>query len=73
MDEDILRTINWPAQLIGYFSGRMQIVQLREDYKKKMGAAYTDRDFHDRLLTVGSIPFVFARAKLLGEPVPDLD
>jgi uncharacterized protein (DUF885 family) len=38
-----------------------------------MGAAFTDRDFHDKLLAVGSVPFVFARAKLLGEPVPDLD
>jgi hypothetical protein len=38
-----------------------------------MGVAYTDRDFHDRLLAVGSVPYVFARAKLLGEPIPDLD
>ena len=73
VDEDILRSINWPAQLICYFAGKTQIIRLREDYKKKMGAAYTDRDFHDRLLAVGSIPYVFARAKLLGEPVPDLD
>ena len=73
VDEDIQRAINWPAQLICYFSGKTQILRLREDYKKKMGAAYTDRDFHDRLLALGSVPFVFARAKMLGEPVPDLD
>lgn len=72
VDEDIQRAINWPAQLICYFAGKTQILRLREDYKKKMGAAYTDLDFHDRLLAVGSIPFVFARAKLLGEPVPGL-
>lgn len=73
VDEDVLRAVNWPAQLICYFAGKMQIVRLREDYRKKMGAAYSDRDFHDKLLAVGSVPFVFARAKLLGEPVPDLD
>ena len=73
VDEDIQRAINWPAQLICYFAGKTQIIQLREDYKKKLGATYTDRDFHDRLLAVGSIPYVFARAKLLGEPVPDPD
>ncbi|MFI5347351.1 MAG: DUF885 family protein [Elusimicrobiota bacterium] len=73
VDEDVLRAVNWPAQLICYFSGKTQIVRLREDYKKKMGKDYTDRDFHDKLLAVGSVPFVFARAKLLGEPVPDLD
>jgi uncharacterized protein (DUF885 family) len=72
-DEDVQRAINWPAQLICYFSGKTQILQLRDDYRKKMGAAYSDRDFHDKLLAVGSVPFVFARAKLLGEPVPDLD
>lgn len=73
VDEDIQRAINWPAQLICYFAGKTQIIQLRQDYKKKMGAAYTDRDFHDKLLAVGSIPYVLARSKLLGEPVPDLD
>ena len=73
VDEDILRTINWPTQLICYFAGKMQILQLRTDYKKKMGSAYSDRDFHDKFLAVGSVPIVFARAKLLGEPVPDLD
>lgn len=73
VDEDILRAINWPSQLICYFAGKSQIVQLREDYKKKMGASYSDRDFHDKLLAVGTIPYAFARAELLGEPVPDLD
>jgi len=73
IDEDVSRAINWPAQLIAYFSGKMQILQLREDYKKKLGPAYSDRAFHDALLSVGSLPYVFARAKLLGEPVPGLD
>ncbi len=73
VDEDILRTINAPTQLICYFAGKMEILQLRADYKKKMGSAYSDRDFHDKFLAVGSVPIIFARAKLLGEPVPDLD
>lgn len=72
VDEDIMRSINWPTQLISYYAGKMQILQLKADYRKKMGAAYSDRAFHDALLKVGSIPFVFARAELLGEPVPDL-
>ncbi len=73
VDEDILRTINWPAQLIGYFSGKLQIQALREDYKRKLGAAYSDRKFHDALLAEGSIPLALIRAKLLGEPVPGID
>lgn len=72
VDEDVLRTINWPGQLIGYFSGKMQILALREEYKKKLGAAYSDRAFHDALLAEGSIPVALIRAKLLGTPVPGL-
>jgi hypothetical protein len=72
VDEDVLRAINWPGQLIGYFSGKMQILALRDEYKKKLGAAYSDRAFHDALLAEGSIPVALIRAKLLGTPVPGL-
>jgi hypothetical protein len=71
VDPDIKRSINWPAQLIGYFSGKEQILALKEDYRKKLGAGYSERRFNDELLALGSVPFVFARAKMLGEPVPD--
>ncbi|MBI4349705.1 MAG: DUF885 domain-containing protein [Elusimicrobia bacterium] len=72
-DEDVQRTINWPAQLIGYFAGKQQILALREEYRRKLGAAYSDRRFHDALLAEGSIPVALIRAKLLGEPVPGVD
>lgn len=70
VDEDNLRAINWPTQLIGYFAGKMQILELREAYRAKLGPAYSDRKFHDALLAEGSIPPALIRAKLLGEPVP---
>ncbi len=70
IDEDVKRSVNWPAQLICYFAGKEQILQLKADYKQKMGAAYSERRFHDELLAMGSVPYVFARAKMLGEPVP---
>lgn len=72
VDEDILRSINWPTQLICYFSGKTQIIALREAYKQKLGNTYTDRGFHDAFLAEGSIPIALIRAKLLGEPIPDL-
>jgi uncharacterized protein (DUF885 family) len=71
VDEDVLRAINWPAQLICYFAGKMQILELRDAYRKKLGAEYTDRKFHDAFLAEGSIPVALIRAKLLGEPVPE--
>lgn len=69
-DADLLRSINWPTQLICYFSGKEQILALKADYKRKLGSAYTERGFNDALLAMGSVPYVFARAKMLGEPVP---
>ncbi len=72
VDEDVLRAINWPAQLIGYFTGKMQILDLKAAYKRKLGEAYTERKFHDALLQEGSIPVALIRAKLLDEPVPGI-
>ena len=72
-DAEILRAINWPAQLICYFAGKEQILALKADYRRKMGAAYSERRFNDELLALGSVPYVFARARMLGEPVPGFD
>ena len=70
---EILRAINWPTQLICYFAGKEQILALKRDAKLQWGAGYSERRFNDELLALGSVPYVFARAKLLGEPVPDFD
>jgi hypothetical protein len=71
-DEDLLRSINWPTQLVCYFGGKTQILALREAAKAKAGAAWDERAFHDAFLREGSIPIALTRAKLLGEPVPPL-
>jgi uncharacterized protein (DUF885 family) len=73
VDDDILRAINWPSQLICYFAGKTQILELRDAYRAKLGPAYTDRKFNDALLAEGSIPVALIRAKLLGEPVPGVE
>ena len=70
IDEDIMRSIHWPTQLISYFTGKQQLMDLRRDYRKKLGAAYSERAFHDAVLAEGSIPVALIRAKLLGEPLP---
>lgn len=72
VDEDIMRSINWPTQLIGYFTGKMQLMDLRREYRARLGAAYTDRKFNDAVLAEGSIPVALIRARLLGQAVPQL-
>lgn len=69
-DPDVMRSIHWPTQLITYFAGKAQIVQLREEMRKKLGAVYRERAFNDALLAEGPIPLSLVRAKMLGEPVP---
>jgi hypothetical protein len=71
--EDVQRAINWPTQLLDYFTGKQQILALRAEYQQKLGAAYTDRRFHDAFLAEGSIPVPLIRAKLLGTPVPGIE
>lgn len=73
VNDDIVRSINWPGQLICYFAGKEQILSLKAAYKAKMGKRYSERAFNDALLSLGSVPYVFARAKLLGEAVPGFD
>jgi uncharacterized protein (DUF885 family) len=58
--------------LIGYFTGKRQIVALKAEYKQKLGQAYSDRAFNDAFLAEGSIPVALIRAKLLGGTVPGL-
>jgi uncharacterized protein (DUF885 family) len=73
VDDDNERAINWPSQLICYFAGKTQILELRDAYRAKLGPAYTERKFNDALLAEGSIPVALIRAKLLGEPVPGVE
>lgn len=70
VDEELLRSINWPTQLLCYYTGKKQIVALKEAARARPG--WDERAFHDAFLAEGSIPTALVRAKLLGEPVPDL-
>jgi uncharacterized protein (DUF885 family) len=54
--------------LYGYYTlGKLMILKLRDDYKTKMGAAYTLQGFHDALMKLGPLPLPLVRRALLGE------
>ena len=54
--------------LYGYYTlGKLEILKLRADYKKKLGAAYTLAGFHKALLAHGNPPVPLLRPFLLGE------
>jgi len=53
--------------MYGYYTfGKMMILKLRDDYKKKLGSSYTLQRFHDAFLAHGDPPIPLLRPLLLG-------
>jgi uncharacterized protein (DUF885 family) len=55
-----------------YTLGKLEIMKLREDYKKMRGSAYTLEEFHDRFMREGWPPIKIVRKALLGDDSPVL-
>ena len=54
-DIEAKRGTSDPTYLV-YTLGKLQILKLREDYKKKMGDKFTLQEFHDRFMEQGGVP-----------------
>ena len=50
-----------PGYQLCYAVGRRDLLRLREDYRKRAGAAFTLRAFHDELLRYGGLPVTLVR------------
>jgi uncharacterized protein (DUF885 family) len=48
-----------------YTLGKLEIFKLRDDYKKKLGSAYSLEKFHDAFLAQGALPLPLVRQALL--------
>jgi uncharacterized protein (DUF885 family) len=55
-----------------YTLGKLEILKLREDYKKMRGDAFTLHEFHDRFMREGTPPIKIVRKALLGNDSPVL-
>jgi uncharacterized protein (DUF885 family) len=55
-----------------YTLGKLEIMKLREDYKKLRGSAFTLEEFHDRFMREGTPPIKIVRKALLGDDSPVL-
>jgi uncharacterized protein (DUF885 family) len=55
-----------------YTLGKLEIMKLREDMKKKQGAAFSLEGFHDDFLKQGFPPIKIVREALLGDDSPTL-
>ena len=55
-----------------YTLGKLEIMKLREDVKKKQGAAFSLEKFHDDFLKQGFPPIKIVREAMLGDQSPTL-
>ena len=53
---EVDRYIAMPAQALSYMIGMIEIEKARAAAESRDGAAFSLRDFHDRLLSLGSLP-----------------
>jgi uncharacterized protein (DUF885 family) len=55
-----------------YTLGKLQIMKLREDLRKKQGAVFSLGKFHDAFMSQGYPPIAIVRRALLGDDSPTL-
>jgi len=60
-----------PTYLV-YTLGKLEIMKLREDYKRKMGATFNLEEFHNDFLKQGYPPVKIIRKAMLGDDSPVL-
>jgi uncharacterized protein (DUF885 family) len=58
---EIARIRRWPAQVVTYKYGALQIMHWKDELQKKQGSAFDMRDFHDRVLDHGSLPLFMVK------------
>jgi len=70
-EKEAKRGTSDPTYLV-YTLGKLEILKLREDYKKLKGGKYTLQGFHDAFLQQGFPPIKIVRRALLGNDSPVL-
>ncbi len=63
----IFRYSKWPTQAITYRLGRDQIFAMREEAAKRLGEAFSPKQFHLLFMRQGTIPAGYFRDILLGQ------
>src|SRR5207249_138693 len=53
---EAMRYARTATQPLAYAAGKQAILGLREEFQRLSGARFSLREFHDRLLSLGSIP-----------------
>ena len=60
-EAEVRRYCGAPGYQLCYAVGRRDLLQLREDYRRRAGAAFSLRAFHDELMRYGGLPVALVR------------
>jgi uncharacterized protein (DUF885 family) len=66
----LYRYSKWPTQAITYNLGKNAIVELRQAYRRQKGATFSAKQFHEKLMGMGTIPAGYFRDVFLQENGP---
>lgn len=61
---EVNRYTTWPTQAPSYVVGWVEIERIRAEIEAVRGADFDEREFHERLLTVGSLPLALVRRSM---------
>ena len=64
---EVRRYTYTPGYQLSYLLGKVLILGMREEEKRRLGPAFSLREFHDTLLRNGSLPISFHRRLLRGD------
>jgi uncharacterized protein (DUF885 family) len=61
---EITRIRRWPAQVVTYKYGALQILHWRDELQKKQGNNFSIKNFHARVLDHGSLPLFIVKGNV---------
>jgi uncharacterized protein (DUF885 family) len=61
---EVDRYISWPGQALAYMIGQLEIQRWRGEASGRSGSSFSLKDFHDRLLSLGSLPLAALEREL---------
>jgi uncharacterized protein (DUF885 family) len=70
-DVETKRGTSDPTYLM-YTLGKLQILKLREDYRKMRGNDFSLMEFHNKFMEQGGVPLKIIRKAMLGNDSPTL-
>jgi len=67
---EVKRYTATPTQPLSYLVGKLLLLELREEAKRRMGAGFNLYDFHSAVLASGSIPPTLMEAEIWDRLTP---